>query len=236
MKKLIFVLAILVLYVGGCLTGSSTYRTNYNFSGIDRIAIVAVDGMIKNENAKNQISNLFVMNLLDKGYVPTPLAQAKAKIQSMAQSEEPLEIPQGSYAEIGKILKVPAVLVINVPYFDDEIFLSAQLIDTNDGSVLWMDQGSGETGILSTGADSRNGNGVNQEEYLMDPLLMLHQPQEQTKQSVLPPKPGERPLTPRESKKVENVVNDICRSLPSAKINTIEAPIVRTKPGTTSNW
>jgi hypothetical protein len=232
MKKLIFVLAILVLYISGCLSGSGSYQTNYNFGGIDRIAIVAVDGQIENENAKHQISDLFVMELLNKGYAPIPLAQVESTIRSMADTDETLKVPQDAYAQIGEILKVPAVLVVSVPFFADEIFLSAKLIDTKDGSVLWMDQDFGTTGLQNSGL-SRNPYGQNQEAYLMDPLLLQSAPPSVSNQKDAPGKTDSRPLTPREFQKMRNIVSKICISLPS---NRAVAPAIRQKARSSSDW
>jgi hypothetical protein len=51
----------------------------------------------------------------------------------------------------GKILNVPAVMLVNIPKFKEEINMTAKIIDVEDGSVLWIGSGSGSTGkTLST--------------------------------------------------------------------------------------
>jgi hypothetical protein len=241
MKKLIFVLTIFVLCVSGCLSGSGSYQANYDFSNIDKIAVIAVEGQVQNENAKNQISNLFVMELLNKDYAPISLAQSKAKVQELIDMGEIAEPAQDAYLQMGQALKVPAVLIINIPYFEEEAFITAQLIDTKTtdtgGSVLWMDQASGKSGFQNDSAS--NGFGVTQEDYLMDPLLMAQVPVGVTPDQETPAGPGKRALTPRELQKIQYIVAKICSSLPSAGTNkAAPANIIKTKPRrtTTSNW
>jgi hypothetical protein len=239
MKKLFYVLTISVLSISGCLSRSSSYQANYDFGNIDKIAIACVEGQVQNDNAKNQISNLFVMELLNKGYAPIPLAQTKAKVQALVDSAEIAEPPEGAYVQMGQALKVPAVLVINVPYFNNEIFVSAQLIDTKDNSVLWMDQDSGQSGIRGSLSSQNDGN---PDDYLMDPLLMSQVPPGASKtQEETTTKPGEMPLTPRELQKIQIIVSRICSSLPSPVTNkpapsTPAVPVTKTKTRTTSDW
>ena len=222
-----------MLCVSGCLSENGFHQSNYDFSGIDKIAIVAVTGQITDDDAKTQVANLFIMELLNKGYAPIPLSQSKSKVEAIAKSEKLALAPDG-YTQMGQLLQVPAVLVINVPYFDNEISISAQLIDTKIGSVLWMDQDFGDTSFTG------RGNSRNREDYLMDPLLMFQAPPAEQKQTKIL-MPGERPLSPQELQRAKIIVSNICSSLPSARIYKPESAVTtesktRTKPKTTSDW
>jgi len=244
MHKLFLIIAVLMLCVSGCISSNSeNNRVSYNLNGIDKIAIVEVTGQIVDVDATTQIADLFTVELLHKGYSPIPLLQSTSKIQSILDLE-PINLQPGAYSQMGQMLKVPAVLVINVPYIDsDEISISAQLIDSKDGSVLWMDQDFGSLSAMATAKETK---GRTQEDYLMDPLLMFQQP----KQVVEEPQitmaiPGERPLNPQELQKAEDIVANICSSLPTAKIYSptitpatpapmaIPEPKPRSKPKTT---
>ncbi len=72
MKIVIHILILAVLLIGGCSSGraESHSRAGYNFSMVDKVAIVAVEGAVKSESAKNQIADLFWMEFLKKGYAP----------------------------------------------------------------------------------------------------------------------------------------------------------------------
>ena len=152
MRIIVNIFIMNVLLIGGCASGrgESSCRAGYNFSLLDKVAIVAVEGAVKSEPAKNQISGLFTMELLKKGYSPVERANVEVLLK-----EEEFQAPdltvEADAAKAGKILKVPAVLIINIPRFDDEIFITARMIDVVDGSILWLGSGSRNTGGLFSG-------------------------------------------------------------------------------------
>jgi hypothetical protein len=209
MRKYIFVSLIAALLAGGCISGTGSYRSSYDFSSIDKIAIVAVEGEVTSEQTQNQIANFFAMELLDKGYSPIMLSQVRAKTRAiMEELEIDLTKPE-AYTDLGKALNVPAILVVDIPYYNEDIFINAQLIDVRDGSILWMDRKSGKTG-RSTADDYIYGfypSGENG--FMMDPSLMFTEPPQMEKEQP------ERGLTPNEADKIEKVVSRVCRSLPS---------------------
>ena len=234
MKKLIYVLTISALCISGCVSNSGSYGSGFHFSNIDKIAIVDVGGKVYDVAAKDQIADLFAMELLDKGYAPIRLAQVRAKIKTIEAMNGPEDVnipslPQDAYANIGQILQVPAVLVVNIPYFEEEIIVTAQLFDVKDGSVLWMQKASGRTGQKARDEFSSGGN---QDDFLMDPLLMFQEPPQAFEPYALMAKPGQRALSPAELEKVESVISKICRSLPA--VPTKEG--TRTRTRRTSDW
>jgi TolB-like protein len=241
MRKLIFILTITILYTGGCLSsGTGSYQANYNFGKIDKIAIVAVEGQIQNKDAKAQLADVFIMELLNKGYAPIPLNQVEARVREEAESSK-ISVPQqDAYTRIGQILKVPAVLVIKVPYINDEIFITAQLIDTQDGGVLWMNQASGDIADRGREISTSNNYGRNREDYLMDPLLMYQEPQKPIQSQELPENSAGKMFNPMELQKTRLIVSKVCSSLPAcgtpATSTAIFAPKTKTKTRTTSDW
>ena len=149
MKIVVNVLIIAVLFIGGCSSGraESHSRAGYNFSMIDKVAIVAVEGAVKSEPAKNQIADLFAMEFLKKGYAPVEWARVREKLEEQEFQASELTTEAGA-AEAGKVLNVPAVLIISIPHFGEEIAMTAKLVDIQDkhGSILWLGSGSGKTG------------------------------------------------------------------------------------------
>jgi len=83
MKIVVHILVIALLFAGGCTSGraESHPRVGYNFSTIDKIAIVAVEGTVRSEQSKNQIADLFAMELLKKGYAPKERANVAAVLR-----------------------------------------------------------------------------------------------------------------------------------------------------------
>ena len=227
MHKVIITLTIIMLSVGGCsFQKKESYKANYNLRGIDKIAIIAVIGQIQDQDAKVQIADLFIPELVNKGYSPILYSQANTTINEIAKQKK-LPLPVGGYAQAGQLLNVPAVLVINIPYFGNEMSISAQIIDSKDGSVLWMDQAFGGTRASRETSSRRD-----QDDFLMDPLLMLNRRNTviQSQQPMVA-QPGQRALNNMEWQEARMIISDICDSLPPAQMYYPESVVT---PKTTS--
>ncbi len=202
MKIVVNVLIIAVLFIGGCSSGraESHSRAGYNFRMIDKVAVVAVEGAVQSELAKNQIADLFAMEFLKKGYAP---ARALLEDQRLQASE--LTTETGA-AEAGKILNVPAVLIISIPHFGDEIAMTAKLVDIQDGTILWIGNGSSKTGRFF-GLGSAWGGGAavsNEENELFGGLAS----------GMLGGAAG-YVLSPQETEQAHRIIKRMCKTLPS---------------------
>ncbi len=207
MKIVVNVLIIAVLFIGGCSSGraESHSRAGYNFSMIDKIAIVAVEGAVKSEPAKNQIADLFAMEFLKKGYAPVEWARVRALLEEKEFQVSELTTEAGA-AEAGKILNVPAVLIISIPHFGDEIAMTAKLVDIQDGTILWIGNGSGKTGsFLGLGSLWGADAGVSSEENELFGGLAS---------GMLGSVAGYA-LSPQETERAQRIIKRMCRTLPS---------------------
>ncbi len=140
-----FLLFTAVLALCGCNSGEGYHRQGYDFYQVDKVAVVDVIGPVGGEAAKNQIADFFVMELLKKGYSPIERSQVQVLLNEQKFQASDITSSEG-VAKAGEILNVPVVLFINIPKFDEEISVSAKMVDTEDGSILWMGSGSGTTG------------------------------------------------------------------------------------------
>jgi hypothetical protein len=207
MKIVVNVLIIAVLFIGGCSSGraESHSRAGYNFSMIDKVAIVAVEGAVKSEPAKNQIADLFAMEFLKKGYAPVDWAYVKALLEEQELQASELTTEAGA-AEAGKILNVPAVLIISIQHFGDEIAMTAKLVDIQDDSILWLGSGSGKTrGFLGFGSLWGAGAAVSSEENELFGGVAG---------GMLGGVAGSA-LSPQETKQAQRIIKRMCRTLPS---------------------
>ena len=106
------------------------------------------------------------------------------------------------------------VLVINVPKFNEEINMTAKMINVEDGSILWLGSGEGSTNkTLATifGAAAGAGAGVmvagdDSDNKVVGGVIG----------GVLGGVAG-RALSPQQSKKVKQIVNKMCKELPYRK-------------------
>ncbi len=197
---------VTVLLIGGCSTQDSSYRPDYNFGEVDKIAIVAIEGAVRSEAAKNQIADLFMMELLKKGYAPVERAQVKALLMEQELQSTDLTSAEGA-VEAGLILEVPAVFIVNIPHFGENISMTAKLMDVNDGIILWMGRGEGKGGrsllnVFGIGA----GAGSEDDALLAD-----------FDGGLLDSGTGQ-PLSPQETNNMQSIIKRICHSLPA--VNT----------------
>jgi hypothetical protein len=137
-----------MLAAAGCSSSKaeSTAVAGYDFGKIDKIAIVDVTGRIYNEAAKNRVSNLFAMKLMEKGYRLIERKDIKTLLKEQQFQASDLASREGA-AKAGRILNVPAVMIIDIPkYSGGKMEMTAKLIDVEDATILWMGTGRGDTG------------------------------------------------------------------------------------------
>lgn len=152
--KTAFVCTLLLvgILLAGCSSGESYARTDFDFSTVDKVAVIDVEGQL-NEAIRNQIGSFFVMELLKKGYAPIERAKVQALLSEQEFQSSDVTSSEGM-AKAGRILNVNTVLLVNVPNFGDDISMTARMVDLEDGSILWMGSGSGKTGgmLVTLGA------------------------------------------------------------------------------------
>jgi len=144
-----FSLSILLmglLVVAGCAaTGESYIRQGFDFSQVDRVAIVEVSGAVYGEPAKNQISDYFAMELLKKGYIPVERVQVQALLKEQRFQASDVTSPD-AIAKAGRILNVRTVMLINIPTYNEQMNMTAKMLNVEDASALWIGSGLGRTG------------------------------------------------------------------------------------------
>jgi hypothetical protein len=190
--------------VFGCRSEQeSSFRAGYDFTGVDKIAIVSVEGAVPSEVAKDEIADLFSIELLEKGYAPIDRAQVRASLAEQEDEKEILNLstPEGAVAA-GLALNVPAVLTIKIPHFGNEVSISAKMIDVEDRSILWIATGTGNGGGTFSSIFGQKSGGV-QDEGLLGPAMG----------DVMGV--TEKPLSPEDAKRAQRIVKKMCRSIPS---------------------
>jgi len=205
MKIIVNILIIAILFIGGCASGraESHSRAGYNFSMLDSVAVVAVEGALQSQAAKDQIAEYFEMELLKKGYAPKEWANVSAALKEQEVQASDLNTEAG-VAEAAEIINVPAILIVNIPHFGNEIFITAKMVDVTDGSVLWIGSGTSKTGgWLSLG--SGWGSGAREENELFGGV----------QGGVMGGGVTAYALSPKEAEQAHRLIRRMCNTLPS---------------------
>jgi hypothetical protein len=152
MRTLCVCTLLVVLVTGGCASqkGESYARAGFNFSTLDKVAVLEVSGAVRGDAAKNQIADFFNMELVKRGYTPVVRSEVQALLKEQEFQASDITSDAGA-AKAGEILNVPAVLLVNIPTYKEEMNMTAKIINVEDGGILWVGSASGSTGkTLST--------------------------------------------------------------------------------------
>lgn len=208
--KAVYICVLLssVVMLSACSSGESYFRTGYDFDRVSKIAVVDVIGPVGGDAAKNQISDFFIMELLKRGYAPIERAQVQSLLKEQEFQASEITVAEGA-ARAGKVLNVPAVLVVNVPEFGDKISITAKIVDVEDASILWLASGSGKSSdLLSTIAGAALGAGAGIAVSGEDDQVIGG-----TVGGVLGGAAGNM-LSPQRAEKTKEIIKKMCQSLP----------------------
>lgn len=136
-----------MLAAAGCGSTSAESQAvaGYDFGKIDKIAIVEVTGRVYGDAVKNKISDLFTMKLMEKGYMFIDRKDTKTLLKEQQFQASDLASKDGA-AKAGRILNVPAVMIIDIPkYSGGKMDMTAKLIDVESAAILWIGNGTGNT-------------------------------------------------------------------------------------------
>ena len=140
-----WVLLTSFIFVSGCSSGESYVKSGYNFSKLDKIAVVSVEGrQLKSKAAKEQIADFFIMELMKKGYSPIEREHIEKILKEQEFQASDVTTTEGA-VQAGRILNVPVVMMVNVPKFGQKMSFTAKMVDVEDGSILWIGSGEGDT-------------------------------------------------------------------------------------------
>ena len=154
------------------------------------------------------------MELLKKGFAPVERAQVWAILEEQ-KFQTSGETSSEDAAKAGRILNVPAVMLINIPVYDENISMSAKIVNVEDGSILWVGSGSGSTGrMMSTifGAAAGAGAGA---------AIGGHGHHEVggIAGGVLGGAAGYG-LSPQQAEQFQKIIKKVCENLPERKVMT----------------
>lgn len=144
---LLLFVCVSTLGLSGCAStdASGDHLAGYDFSSIERVAVVSIEGAGGSEAAQNQVGAMFNQHLMRKGYRPIERVQVREVMDEQNFSQSDATSPSGA-AELGRILNVDATLLVNVPEYEDDMSISVQMVDVSDAGIIWTASGNASTG------------------------------------------------------------------------------------------
>lgn len=134
--------AFAALSLSACNKGSSTTKAGHDFSSTRKVAIVSVSGCEGDLAAQNQVSDYLKIEFVKRGYDVVEREQLSALMKE--QEFQASGVTEGNAAKAGRILNVPAVVLINIPDYGEKVALTAKMIDVETGSIVWIGEGTGK--------------------------------------------------------------------------------------------
>ena len=144
MKYIWAVSVAALVFLAGCSSASSFTKPGYDFSQLNKVAVVEVTGARGDTGAQNEVADLFSMELMKRGFdvVERKQVEALLKEQHFQQDGSTSRVDP---VKLGEILNVQAVVIVNIPLTGRKISLTSKLVEVKTGSMLWMGEGTGDT-------------------------------------------------------------------------------------------
>ena len=211
MRTVCVCVLLAALFVGGCASskGESFCLVGFNFAELDKVAILEVTGAVQGDTVKNQIGTFFEMELMKRGYSPIERSQVQVLLKEQEFQASDITSNTGA-AKAGEVLNVPAVMLVNIPKYKEEMTMTAKMINVEDARILWIGNGSGSTGktfatIVGAAAGVAAGVAVAGEgDQLVGGIAG----------GILGGVAG-RALSPQQEEQVKKVIAKVCESMPA---------------------
>jgi hypothetical protein len=110
------------------------------------LAVLIVGGELDFGN-RRAIEDIFLQELLSKGYVLASRTDVDALVQEIGFQSSDLTAPE--IARLGELLNVRALLLVSVPVTGQTSTMSARLVSVARGQVLWVDRVSSNVDIAT---------------------------------------------------------------------------------------
>lgn len=133
------------LLLSGCATGESVVGLGFHDTDPHTIGVVDIRGDISRGAANNQVDDFFSMELIRKGY----RVIERQRVDSILAEQDFQQSPRTSAneaAEIGRILNVPAVAMVDVHVDGENVSMTTRLVDTQTAEVIFVGGGRGGSG------------------------------------------------------------------------------------------
>lgn len=149
-----------------------TYSPEFNQANYPRLAILVIDHtrrFRRYQGALRQIEEKFMSTALNKGYTVSARSDMDEVLEELNVQKS--DITEKEIAEAGHILNVPAILIVNINnvstdryypfvqvqgarYYLTTVSISARLISTELGEVLWISNYTGSYKVTDDDRDS----------------------------------------------------------------------------------
>jgi hypothetical protein len=146
MFRVLTVLCLVALTVlPACATakGESHLSSTYDLSRINKIAVVDGNNPSYKPEVRQVLMDSFQYEFFKKGWNPVERSNIQAAIDEMGFQNSEFT-SQTDRLQIGSILNVSALVVVNIASAGDQISITSKMFDVETGEIIWMGTGDGD--------------------------------------------------------------------------------------------
>ncbi len=138
-------IGIVGFIIAGCATGSAVVSPRFYETNPDAIGVVAIRGDISRGAPENQVDDFFSMELMAKGYRVIERRRVQSILAEQNFQHSDRTSAEGA-AEMGRILNVPAVAMLDVHVDGEKVSMTCRIVDTQTAEVIFIGGGRGGSG------------------------------------------------------------------------------------------
>lgn len=140
-------LCLALLWLSACATGESTVSPTFNSANLEKLALVDISGDIRGDAPKNQVEDFFTQEMFKKGYRLIERSRVN-KVLNEQDFQHSDRTTNAEAAQIGRILNVPAVIMLDVNVAGEKVSITGKIVDTETAEIMWVGTGRGGSGGL----------------------------------------------------------------------------------------
>ncbi len=130
--------------VAGCASskGEGYTRPGYDLNSIGRVAIVNGRGTEFAMDSERALMDIYQMEFLRRGWNIVERSNIQQAIDELNFQNSDLA-SQSNRGALGNVLNADALVIVNMEMGDNEVTMTAKMLETATGELIWMGSGDG---------------------------------------------------------------------------------------------
>jgi TolB-like protein len=144
MKSALIVVLLAALAATGCSStkADGVLNKNYDLSKVQRIAVVDGNNPTFKPETRQALVDSFQTQFMKKNWSVIDRSSIQKAVDELDFQNKDFTSPD-ERKQLGHILNVQGLVVVNVQTTGDDIALTAKLLDVESGEIIWSAQGEG---------------------------------------------------------------------------------------------
>jgi hypothetical protein len=149
--QLISVATAVALGLAGCASvkGEGYIKPGFDVSTIERIGIVDGNNPTYKADTRQALVDTLQMEFFKRGWNVVDRSNVQKAVDELDFQNSDLASPEDR-KKLGHVLNVDALTIVNIASAGEEISITAKMLDTETGEVLWMGTGDGSVNSTSS--------------------------------------------------------------------------------------